>query len=238
MSSKRLLVLDAGGVGVRELVDQAQLGRATQDRRKVHLLQHRVAVAHAPAGNHLQALGQSGRLGATVGLQIADHDIAAGLRLGMPLLQHPVGLAHAGGHPEEDLVTAAARLRSSRHRPAMAQPLPRDLWRVLRSAKLLRPGGHLGQRIAEPSGRLLHADRVHAPAARAIASVLHVEPLSDRLQRDASARRGRCARSRARTRRTAASRSFAIPRASTGAPERSAREIERISGNASDLLAA
>ena len=35
-----LLVLDSGSVGVRELVDQAQLRRAAQDRRQIHLLEH------------------------------------------------------------------------------------------------------------------------------------------------------------------------------------------------------
>ena len=77
-------VLDARRVGVRELVDQAQLGRAREDRRQVHLLEHRLAVADAPARDHRQALGERGGLGAPVGLEQADHDVAPGLLLGVP----------------------------------------------------------------------------------------------------------------------------------------------------------
>ena len=46
----------------------------------------------------------------SVGLEVADHDVTPGLGLRLGLLEHAVGLAHAGGHPEEDLVAAAARV--------------------------------------------------------------------------------------------------------------------------------
>ena len=42
-------------------------------------------------------------------LEIADCDVAAVLGLGLRLLQHPVGLADAGGHAEEDFVPPRGR---------------------------------------------------------------------------------------------------------------------------------
>ena len=56
-----LLVLDARRVGVRELVDQAQLRRARDDRRQIQLLQLGVPIAHAPARHQLEALGLGDR---------------------------------------------------------------------------------------------------------------------------------------------------------------------------------
>ena len=43
-----------------------------------------------------------------MGLDHADHDIDAGLQLGMGALQHLVGLADAGGGADEDLELAGA----------------------------------------------------------------------------------------------------------------------------------
>jgi hypothetical protein len=43
-----------------------------------------------------------------VGLEVADHHVAARLGLRLALLQHPVGLADAGGHPQEYAVLPAA----------------------------------------------------------------------------------------------------------------------------------
>ncbi len=104
-----LLVLHPGRVGVRQLVDQAQLRRARQHPRQVHLLDLGVAVAHPAARHQLQSLRLCDRLHPAVRLQVTDHDVAAGLRLGLALLQHPERLAHAGGHADEDLqVTAIA----------------------------------------------------------------------------------------------------------------------------------
>ena len=91
-----------------ELVDQASSGLRRSRRGQVHLLEHRVAVADPPAGDHLEALGLGRRLGAAVGLEVADHDVAPALGLGLALLEHPVGLADAGGHAEEDLVVPAS----------------------------------------------------------------------------------------------------------------------------------
>src|SRR5258705_186784 len=52
----------------------------------------------------LEALDELGRVGAPVGLDDADDDIAAGLGLDVGVLQHAVGLADSGRHPEVDRV--------------------------------------------------------------------------------------------------------------------------------------
>src|SRR5262249_35019533 len=91
-----------------ELVDQAQLGRARQDGRQVHLVERQVAVAHAPARHDLEAAGLGGRLRALVRLEVADHHVAPALRLAPALLQHPGGLPDPRGHAEDRLVPAAA----------------------------------------------------------------------------------------------------------------------------------
>ena len=102
-----LLVLDARRVGVRELVDQAQLRRAREDRRQVHLLDLGVAVAHPPARHQLEVLGLRLVSQPPVRLEVADHDVAARLGLGLALLQHPVGLPDPGRHADEDLQVTA-----------------------------------------------------------------------------------------------------------------------------------
>ena len=98
-----LLVLGARGVRVRELVDQAQLGRARQHRRQVHLLERRAAVEQMPARDDVEPLGLRQRFRAPMRLEIADDDVATAVGFGDALLQHPIGLADAGRHPDEDL---------------------------------------------------------------------------------------------------------------------------------------
>src|SRR5664280_2603152 len=63
-----LLVLDARRVGVRQLVDQAQLGLAREHRRQVHLLQRFVAVLDVAARDDLQPIRLSDGLVATMRL--------------------------------------------------------------------------------------------------------------------------------------------------------------------------
>ena len=103
-----LLVLAPGRVGVGELVDQGELGRAGDHRGDVHLVHHPLAVLDRSPRDDLEADRLGDRLGAVVRLEIADDDVAARLRLRLPLLEHPVSLAHPGRHPKEDLVTTAA----------------------------------------------------------------------------------------------------------------------------------
>jgi len=95
-----------------ELVDQTELGRTTQDCGQIHLLQHRLAVAHPPTGCDLQSLGELGRLCTAMSLQQTDHDIPPRRLLDMTLLKHAKGLANAGGHPEEHLQPTTAPLRA------------------------------------------------------------------------------------------------------------------------------
>jgi hypothetical protein len=99
-------VLDAGRVRVRELVDEDQLGHTRQNRREVHLLERRAPVLDPAAGDDLEALDQPPGARAPVGLDDPHGHVAAGVRLGVALLEHPVRLADARGHPEEDLVAA------------------------------------------------------------------------------------------------------------------------------------
>ena len=120
-------VLDAGGVGVRELVDQRQLGRPSAQCRQVHLLELGVAVGDAAARDDLEPRQQRGRLGPPVRLGEPDHDVAAGLRLGLALLllearAHAV-LDHIAqlDHPE-DLGVARD---GERGRPLPRQPVDR-----------------------------------------------------------------------------------------------------------------
>ena len=102
-----LLVARAGRVRVRELVDEGELGCALEHGVDVHLPEHQAAVRHRHSRHELETLGERGGLGPVVRLEIADHDVAPlGVRL-PALLQHPIGLADAGGHAEQDAVAAA-----------------------------------------------------------------------------------------------------------------------------------
>ena len=133
-----LRVLEARRVGVRELVDQRQLGRPLEDRRQVHLLEHRVAVGHPPARQPLEPLRLRLGLGAAVGLEVGDHHVAPGPLLGLSLLQHAVGLADPRRHAEEDLVAAAS---TARHAAGiLLAQAPSTLW-TSRSMSLIPMNG-------------------------------------------------------------------------------------------------
>ena len=106
-----LLVLEARRVGVRQLVDQRHLRRASQDGGEVHVGQVGPAVGHAPLGDDRDARRRGRGLLAPVRLEQADDDVAPGLLLCVPLEQHPVGLADPRRHAEVDRVVAAARPR-------------------------------------------------------------------------------------------------------------------------------
>jgi hypothetical protein len=99
-----LLVLEAGGVGVGELVDERELRRAAQERREVHVPELGAAVVDAPPRHRRQSLGKCRRVLAPVRLDQPDDHVTARLELGVALLQHAVGLAHPGRHAEEDRV--------------------------------------------------------------------------------------------------------------------------------------
>ena len=96
-------MLNPRRIGVRKLVDQAQLGFPGEHGRQVHLLKRRPPVDDAPAGNDLQSLGLRDGLVATMGLEVANDDISPVVSLSHPLLQHPVGLPDPGSHTDEHL---------------------------------------------------------------------------------------------------------------------------------------
>ena len=110
-------MLEPGGVRVRELVDQGELGPARQQCGQVHLLQCGAAVIESAAGNHLQVF-RDRRRSARPWVPETDHRVAPRVSRGLALLQHPVGLADTGGHPEEDLVPAGHSRVSGRTRRA------------------------------------------------------------------------------------------------------------------------
>ncbi len=96
----------AGRVGVGEFIDQRDL-RMTRDQRvEIHLLDRLILVIDSFARENFEALQQRFGLRPSVGFDHADHDIGAGLDLGMRALQHFVGLADAGGGADEDLEPA------------------------------------------------------------------------------------------------------------------------------------
>ena len=99
-------VAAAGGVGVGQLVDQADGRPAGQDRVEVHLAEGDAAVLDRPRRDDLQVADLLGGLGAAVGLDEADRDVDALLLEPVPLAEHRVGLAHAGRRAEVDLEPA------------------------------------------------------------------------------------------------------------------------------------
>ncbi|MFK4625394.1 hypothetical protein ABIF50_008700 [Bradyrhizobium diazoefficiens] len=82
-------------------------GRARDHRVEVHLLDRLAAVVEPLARDDFEPPHQRLGLGAAMGLDEADHDVDAGLALGMGTLQHLVGLADAGSRADENLQLAA-----------------------------------------------------------------------------------------------------------------------------------
>ena len=107
-------VTAAGRVGVGEFVDQRDLRVALDQRVEVHLLDALILVLDPFARHDFKAVQQRFGLGAPVGLDHADHDVGAGLSLGMRALQHLVGLADAGSGADEDLQPAGAAVLAPR----------------------------------------------------------------------------------------------------------------------------
>ena len=109
-----LAVLDARRVGVRELVDEAQLGRPRQQPGEIHLAHRVAAVVDDAEGLDLEPLCLRRRLRPPVRLEHADDDVAPVLRRRATLLQHAVGLADARRHAQEDLAAARPLRRRGR----------------------------------------------------------------------------------------------------------------------------
>ena len=110
-----LLVARARHVGVRELVDERDLGLAGEDRVDVHLLERHVAVGELPAGDDLEVVQLGRGVGATVRLDEADHDVGRAALVPAPaLVEHGERLAHPGSRPQVDPQPAPGHRRSLR----------------------------------------------------------------------------------------------------------------------------
>ena len=98
-----LAVAAAGGITVRQLIDQQQLWRLGQNAVEVHLAQRHATVFKTP----LRLLWQAGkhRLGfcPAMGFHHANAQVDALTQLRLRRLQHGVGLAHARCRTEKDL---------------------------------------------------------------------------------------------------------------------------------------
>ena len=79
---------------------------ARDQRVEIHLLDGLILVLDPFARQNFKALQQRFGLRPSMGLDHANHDIGAGLQLGMRALQHLIGLADAGGGADEDLEPA------------------------------------------------------------------------------------------------------------------------------------
>ena len=124
----------ARGVGVGQLVHQGDRRPPRQDGVEVHLLQHHAAVLDLAPRHLLQVADQGGGLGPAVRLDDADDHVHALLLEPLPLLEHLVGLADAGGEAEVDLQPAPLllaeqrqellRARARRYQSLIDAPLP------------------------------------------------------------------------------------------------------------------
>ena len=95
------------GVGMGELVDQDEPGRARKHRVEIHLGQHRAVAVDHPAGYDFERADQRLGLGPAVGLDDADDDVGPFAQTHRAVGQHLVGLADAGRGAEEHLELAA-----------------------------------------------------------------------------------------------------------------------------------
>ena len=114
----------AGGVGVRQFVDENQLRPTLQDRVEIHLGQQVALVLDLLARNDLEPVEQCLGFAASVRLDDADDDIHTLAPLGLGGEQHLIGLADAGRGAEENLQPAAAfMLRRRQQRFGRRSPL-------------------------------------------------------------------------------------------------------------------
>ena len=73
----------------------------------IHLLELERTVLRAQPRHDLEPVGERSRLGALVRLEVADHDVLPLLLRLAALEEHPVRLADARGHPEQDPIVAS-----------------------------------------------------------------------------------------------------------------------------------
>ena len=101
-------------VGMGELVDQHEMRPPGDDRVEIHFFEGAAAVVDPPARDDFEPGEQRLGLRAAVGLDHADHHVAAVLALGARLFQHLVGLAHARRRADEDFQLAGGVLLALR----------------------------------------------------------------------------------------------------------------------------
>ena len=90
-----LLAPTARGIGVGELVDDAHLWLACEDRVDIHLFEHDAAVLDLAFRNDLEVAYLRVGVGAPVGLDEPDDDVNALAAEGVRILEHRIGLADA-----------------------------------------------------------------------------------------------------------------------------------------------
>ena len=113
-----LLVPAARHVGVRQLVDQRDLGPPGQHGVEVHLGEAGAAVVDDPPRHDLQAVEHLGGVLPAVGLDEADHHVGAAVQPPLALAQHLVGLARRRArHPGR---SADARGRCYSYAPSLS----------------------------------------------------------------------------------------------------------------------
>src|SRR5208283_5661951 len=105
-----LFVAGAGGVGVRELIDDYDIGLARDDCIDVHLFQRNFAVRNLAARNDLEVANPLLRLAAVVRFNEAKHDIHSPIAELIRLLEHPVCLAYARGGADINFEPSPLRL--------------------------------------------------------------------------------------------------------------------------------
>ena len=91
-----------GHVRMGDLVDEGDVWVACEQRVEVHLLEGRTAVLDLLAGNDLQLANRLGGMGAPVGLDVADDDVAPPVAAALALLEHCERLSDASGSTEVD----------------------------------------------------------------------------------------------------------------------------------------
>ena len=122
-----LLVAAAGDVGVRELVDEHDLGHAREHRVDIHLVEDGFAVGHLLARDDLEVADRGFGDGSPVGLDEPHDHVGAALAAAAPLVEHRHCLADARGsayvdpqlaarHAERSAVTPGPEPRSARGR--------------------------------------------------------------------------------------------------------------------------
>ncbi len=101
------LVLAAGGIRVRELVDDRDLRLPCEDRVEVHLLEDGPLVLHAATRDHLEVADPCPRIRPAVSLDERDDDVHASRSHRVRVVEHLVRLADARRLPDVDLQVPA-----------------------------------------------------------------------------------------------------------------------------------